>query len=110
MRINTPIVSLTTEEVIQRGAKRIDWPGNAQALVIVLSAPEISSRGPLNLVILDSEGNTIAHSSGIESDEAGLFFATLYRELIGPGLYEIQLQNNQEDVLASFPVEINSPP
>ena len=48
--------------------------------------------------------------AGIEPDEAGLYFATLHREVMGPGLYEIQLQDDQCEVLASFPIEISSTP
>ena len=108
VQVNTPIVELTAPGIEHRGTKRIPLPAKAQALVIVLSAPEIHTRKPLDLVVVNAKGDLISRSSGILPDEAGIFSATFSRELLGPGVYELQLQNEQREVSAAFPIEVYS--
>lgn len=106
VQLNTYVVEISTSTQRSRGGMQVGWPSAAEGMLLAISAPEIESQGPLDLVILDTGGDTIVERSGLEPDSAGLFFVTVSRELLPPGDYEIQLRNDVEEILSSFDLEI----
>lgn len=105
IQVNIPIVEMTTSET-HRGPQRIFLSADAEAFVVVLSAPEILTRRPLDLILLDAENEVVVRRAGILPDEGSLYSAVLSRELLGPGVYDLQLHNEGREVLASFPIEV----
>lgn len=110
VQLNTYVVELSTSGQRSRGGQHVTWPADAEGMLLTISAPEIESAGPFELVVLNAAGERIVKRAGLRPDSAGLFFATLARELLPPGDYDIQLRNDVQEVLSSLDLEIKTGP